>query len=68
MYFTLAAIWITMSKKDDQSSISSRSSRRKKDLKTEVDASLQKEAKAAYVLVVRDIKHDITSKKQLAAG
>ncbi|KAJ8040221.1 EF-hand calcium-binding domain-containing protein 7 [Holothuria leucospilota] len=57
-----------MSKKDDQSSISSRSSRRKKDLKTELDASLQKEAKAAYVLVVRDIKHDITSKKQLAAA
>lgn len=27
-----------------------------------------KEAKAAYALVARDIKHDITSKKQLASG
>ena len=58
-----------MSKKGgDTSSISSRSSRRKTDSKSSLDSSALKEARAAYVVVVREVKHDLTSKKQLASG
>ncbi|XP_071841818.1 EF-hand calcium-binding domain-containing protein 7-like isoform X1 [Apostichopus japonicus] len=57
-----------MSRKGDHSSVSSRSSRRKRESKSTTDSSLMKEAKAAYALVARDIKHDITSKKQLASA